>query len=627
MVSVKVAVDCRRRRTVRDQRHMRPICRRRCRRSIAPPVEEFVASGWYLRGDIGMTNQQFNGLHQRLYDVPGTTGRQRSAWAGTARRSSASASATSSTTGSASTSPANIAARRSSTARTTSTSPAARGVDNYSRQQVRVGVPGQRLCRSRHLVVRHAVRRRRRRRRLHHDQRLPRRSASSPAACRRHSASYADDASKWNFAWALHAGVCLQGDADDVSVELAYRYLDLGSATTGAIARLRRQLQQRSARRSHFNNITSHDFKLGVRWMLEPPAQPQPIDAAAADARAAERDCPRECDRGQSVTAHHASAWRLLVAFAARAAMPPRRRGLARRIGPARLGTPATATRPALRAGELTARGWYVRGDSRLPLAISVGSRWLDFAHDASSSQHVVQRRLGSARSVASSATSIAMVIRAPTLDGSTTASHRSSDPPRLTTAARSTQPQMTRAPAPHFDTRRRRCAQRLRRSRAPRRLRHSCPMRSAARRRRVAIVRSATGLRPTTSACRARRRRRRHTAADCNFVPRPSDDRTALIYGYAGGFGVDVGYRCRTCSCAPSGNTSSSPGAGHQHPRRHRTHRRRRQVLNSASASAICCTRLTLSTRRLTRRASFLISGGGTPLPTEGRLSGRIEP
>ena len=38
-----------------------------------PPVEEFVPSGWYLRGDIGMTNQQFKGLHQRLYDVPGTS--------------------------------------------------------------------------------------------------------------------------------------------------------------------------------------------------------------------------------------------------------------------------------------------------------------------------------------------------------------------------------------------------------------------------------------------------------------------------------------------------------------------------------------------------------------------------
>src|SRR5262245_21401940 len=40
---------------------------------IPPPIEEYVASGWYLRGDIGMTNQYFKGLHQRLYDTPGTT--------------------------------------------------------------------------------------------------------------------------------------------------------------------------------------------------------------------------------------------------------------------------------------------------------------------------------------------------------------------------------------------------------------------------------------------------------------------------------------------------------------------------------------------------------------------------
>ena len=33
-----------------------------------------------------------------------------------------------------------------------------------------------------------------------------------------------------------------------------------------------------------FNHITSHDFKLGVRWMLEAPAQTQPMIAAAADA-------------------------------------------------------------------------------------------------------------------------------------------------------------------------------------------------------------------------------------------------------------------------------------------------------------------------------------------------------
>jgi len=36
------------------------------------PVERVLVSGWYLRGDIGMTNQQFKGLHQPSYDVAGT---------------------------------------------------------------------------------------------------------------------------------------------------------------------------------------------------------------------------------------------------------------------------------------------------------------------------------------------------------------------------------------------------------------------------------------------------------------------------------------------------------------------------------------------------------------------------
>ena len=82
-----------------------------------PPIEEYVVSGWYLRGDIGMTNQKFKGLHQRLYDDPGTTV-EAVGMGWTARRSSVSASATSLTIGSAPISPANTAARPISTAPT-----------------------------------------------------------------------------------------------------------------------------------------------------------------------------------------------------------------------------------------------------------------------------------------------------------------------------------------------------------------------------------------------------------------------------------------------------------------------------------------------------------------------------
>ena len=38
---------------------------------------------------------------------------------------------------------------------------------------------------------------------------------------------------KWNFAWAVHAGVAYQA-TPSLTVELAYRYIDLGDALTGA---------------------------------------------------------------------------------------------------------------------------------------------------------------------------------------------------------------------------------------------------------------------------------------------------------------------------------------------------------------------------------------------------------
>src|SRR5437868_7224433 len=34
-----------------------------------PPIEEYVASGWYLRGDIGMTNQSVKKLDNALYST------------------------------------------------------------------------------------------------------------------------------------------------------------------------------------------------------------------------------------------------------------------------------------------------------------------------------------------------------------------------------------------------------------------------------------------------------------------------------------------------------------------------------------------------------------------------------
>lgn len=86
--------------------------------------------------------------------------------------------------------------------------------------------------------------------------------------------NYAPDGTKWNFAWALHAGVAYKV-TPGFTVELAYRYLNLGDAQTGGPITGYDGTYQGAAYR--FNNIDSHDLKLGVRWMLEQPVAPMPV--------------------------------------------------------------------------------------------------------------------------------------------------------------------------------------------------------------------------------------------------------------------------------------------------------------------------------------------------------------
>ena len=83
----------------------------------------------------------------------------------------------------------------------------------------------------------------------------------------------ADDVSKWNFAWAVHAGVAYKV-TPNFTVELAYRYLDMGNGLTGDL----RTFDGVNAiyNPTTFKNITSHDLKLGVRWDLYNPPVYQP---------------------------------------------------------------------------------------------------------------------------------------------------------------------------------------------------------------------------------------------------------------------------------------------------------------------------------------------------------------
>ena len=89
------------------------------------------------------------------------------------------------------------------------------------------------------------------------------------------SIAFGDNVSKWNLAWALHAGVAYKV-TPNFTVELAYRYLDMGDGLTGDL----RTFDGTNARVNPmtFKNITSHDLKLGVRWDLSsPPVYAPPL--------------------------------------------------------------------------------------------------------------------------------------------------------------------------------------------------------------------------------------------------------------------------------------------------------------------------------------------------------------
>jgi opacity protein-like surface antigen len=77
---------------------------------------------------------------------------------------------------------------------------------------------------------------------------------------------FANAASKWNFAWALHAGVGYKL-TPNATLEFSYRYVDLGDGITGDIVTYTGANAVNNP--MHFKDITSHDFRLGLRWMLD----------------------------------------------------------------------------------------------------------------------------------------------------------------------------------------------------------------------------------------------------------------------------------------------------------------------------------------------------------------------
>ncbi|MEC9344180.1 MAG: outer membrane protein [Pseudomonadota bacterium] len=75
--------------------------------------------------------------------------------------------------------------------------------------------------------------------------------------------AYGDQHSEWNFAWALHAGLGVQIN-ERLTLDLGYSYLHLGDAQSGDLKTYDGTNDIDNP--MIFNDLTSHDFKFGLRY-------------------------------------------------------------------------------------------------------------------------------------------------------------------------------------------------------------------------------------------------------------------------------------------------------------------------------------------------------------------------
>jgi opacity protein-like surface antigen len=88
------------------------------------------------------------------------------------------------------------------------------------------------------------------------------------------SSFFANGASTTNLAWALHAGVAYKV-TNNFTVELAYRYLDMGTAVHGFGSSFDGSNAGQST--FQFRDMISQDVKLGVRWTCCDAPPPPPL--------------------------------------------------------------------------------------------------------------------------------------------------------------------------------------------------------------------------------------------------------------------------------------------------------------------------------------------------------------
>lgn len=234
----------------------------------SPVTEDF--GGWYLRGDIGMTNQQVGKLYNVLYDSPGTS------VTGIGHGFDSAASF-----GLGAGYKFNSWFRADVTAEWRGRA-AFRGLDIVRVNGAVVGTDEYRASKSDLLFLAN----------LYADLGTwwcitpfigvgvgavnstisGFTDINTPTA----GVAYAPEASKWSVAYALHAGLGYKV-SNNLTLELSYRYLYVGNAASGDI--MTYTGVNNVVNPMEFRNITSNDFRVGLRWQCcePPPPVQQPV--------------------------------------------------------------------------------------------------------------------------------------------------------------------------------------------------------------------------------------------------------------------------------------------------------------------------------------------------------------
>lgn len=82
------------------------------------------------------------------------------------------------------------------------------------------------------------------------------------------SVFFGSDNTETNFAWAIHAGVSYQVTSQ-VALDLGYRYLNLGDASSGRVTAYDNSSSYASV---DLDDVYSHDLMVAMRWNLDHPA-------------------------------------------------------------------------------------------------------------------------------------------------------------------------------------------------------------------------------------------------------------------------------------------------------------------------------------------------------------------